>query len=940
VLLLTACQALSPRPGVIASDTDARDFRYLELPNRLRVLLISDPGADKAAAALDVEVGSRQDPAERPGLAHFLEHMLFLGTERYPTAGDYQKFISAHGGSHNAYTAFEHTNYFFDIDAAYLEPALDRFSQFFVSPLFSAEYVQREKNAVHSEYVANIRDDARRGLDVLRAVVNPDHPFSQFSVGTLDTLADLPGRTVRDDLLAFYAQHYSANRMTLVVSGREDLDALQAMVTARFAAVPDRDRDEAAIAVPLFAEGALPVLVQVEPVKQERDLSFVWAIDDTRKDYRGKSLAYIGNIVGHEGEGSLLSWLKAQGWARGLSAGEGFEYQGGSTFNVSVQLTEAGVAHVDEIAAALQQTLELIRSEGVVERLYREQQQIAEQRFRFRERPGPVREASRLALNLHKYPAAEVMRGDYLMESFEPERIAALLAKMTPERVLVMLTAPGVETDRASLWYDTPYALQPLPVERIAGWRERMGRADIHLPEPNRFIAQRLDLKPRDDGGDEPRQLSGGALPAQGLRLWYQQDRRFGLPRGQVSIALRSPLAADSPRHAVMGELLVRMVAENLNEFAYPAQLAGLQFGLSHDSRGLQLRVQGFDDRQALLLEHLLRGLSGAEFEPARFERIRHDYRRQLENAAQQPPYNLVVGGLADVLFRSRWPDSELAALVDTVDTEQLAAFARQLLGALDVEMLVYGNFTEGDARELGALVAAGLLGKAAPVAPVPVEIARLSQDLQRTVPTPHDDAALLWYRQAADTDRTTRAALGVSAQILNADFYTRLRTEQQLGYIVMSSPYPLREVPGLLFLVQSPVAGPAQLAVAYDTFMAQWRERGPEELEPLFERHRAALIQRLSEQPKNQAEMAARLWQDLQDGYRRFDSREQLIGALRELDFEAWQALFQRDVLAPEGRGLWLAANGRFGEQVLQRGRVIGDLDAFKRDQPFYRFQ
>src|SRR5690606_1694494 len=154
-----------------------------------------DPEADKAAASRDVEVGSRQDPAERPGLAHFLEHMLFLGTERYPTAGDYQQYISAHGGSHNAYTAFEHTNYFFDIDAAHLEPALDRFSQFFVAPLFTAEYVQREKNAVHSEYMANIRDDARRGFDVLRSVINPAHPFSKFSVGTLDTLADLPGRT-------------------------------------------------------------------------------------------------------------------------------------------------------------------------------------------------------------------------------------------------------------------------------------------------------------------------------------------------------------------------------------------------------------------------------------------------------------------------------------------------------------------------------------------------------------------------------------------------------------------------------------------------------------------------------------------------------------------------------------------------------------------------
>jgi len=133
--------AVATDSRIITSDNDRRAYRYVELPNQLRVLLISSPAIDKAAAALDVNVGSRQDPVDRQGLAHFLEHMLFLGTDKYPDADAYQDFISAHGGSHNAFTAFEHTNYFFDIDATQLEPALDRFSRFFVAPLFSADYV-------------------------------------------------------------------------------------------------------------------------------------------------------------------------------------------------------------------------------------------------------------------------------------------------------------------------------------------------------------------------------------------------------------------------------------------------------------------------------------------------------------------------------------------------------------------------------------------------------------------------------------------------------------------------------------------------------------------------------------------------------------------------------------------------------------------------------
>ena len=184
-------------------------------------------------------VGSGDNPPGRGGLAHFLEHMLFLGTDKYPDAAEYERYITEHGGTRNAYTSFEHTNYFFDINAAYLPEALDRFAQFFIAPRFDEEYVDREKNAVEAEYQMGLNSDPRRGLDVLQEVMNQEHPFSQFSVGSLDTLADRPGASVREDLLEFYDRFYSANLMRLVVLGKESLDELEALVAPMFSQVPN-----------------------------------------------------------------------------------------------------------------------------------------------------------------------------------------------------------------------------------------------------------------------------------------------------------------------------------------------------------------------------------------------------------------------------------------------------------------------------------------------------------------------------------------------------------------------------------------------------------------------------------------------------------------------------------------------------------------------------
>ena len=121
----------TPAVQPIQSPNDDLEYRLLTLENELQVLLISDPDTPKAAASLDVMVGSGDNPPGRGGLAHFLEHMLFLGTDKYPDAAEYERYITEHGGSRNAYTSFEHTNYFFDVNAPFLPEALDRFAQFF-----------------------------------------------------------------------------------------------------------------------------------------------------------------------------------------------------------------------------------------------------------------------------------------------------------------------------------------------------------------------------------------------------------------------------------------------------------------------------------------------------------------------------------------------------------------------------------------------------------------------------------------------------------------------------------------------------------------------------------------------------------------------------------------------------------------------------------------
>ncbi|KAK5975355.1 hypothetical protein GCK32_017276 [Trichostrongylus colubriformis] len=124
-----------------------------------------------AAAAMDVNVGHLMDPWELPGLAHFCEHMVFLGTEKYPSEKEFHKFVSDHGGYRNASTGTDNTNYHFHIKADQLKEALDRFAQFFLAPKFTESATKREVLAIDSENSKSLKVDNYRIAQVKRRVL-------------------------------------------------------------------------------------------------------------------------------------------------------------------------------------------------------------------------------------------------------------------------------------------------------------------------------------------------------------------------------------------------------------------------------------------------------------------------------------------------------------------------------------------------------------------------------------------------------------------------------------------------------------------------------------------------------------------------------------------------------------------------------------------------
>ncbi|PUA30321.1 MAG: peptidase M16 [Cellvibrio sp. 79] len=913
-----ACVALEPKNvgqqetfTLKKGESDKREYRYLVLENQLRVLLISDPATEKSAAALDVNVGANQNPRDREGLAHFLEHMLFLGTEKYPHAGEYQEFISQHGGSYNAYTAAENTNYFFDIDNNQLEPALDRFSQFFVAPLFSPEYVERERKAVHSEFLAKLKDDGRREWEIYRELMNPNHPGAKFSVGNLTTLADRDGHSVRDDMLAFYEQHYSSHLMNLVVLGREPLNVLEEMVQSRFNKVPHREIKISTQYPTFFSPGTLPASLDIKPEKELRSLSFSFPIPNPDNFYLTKPYGYIAHLLGHEGSGSLLSLLKRLGWADAVYANTALENRSDALFQLSIQLTPQGVRARDQIVSLVFHCIEQLRERGAASWRYSELQIMSDLNFRFQEKRAPMETVSELAQSMSIFKPQDILSGNLLYANYDEKLIQKSLSYLADDNVLIALTAPEVDVYRVSQLYSAPYSLR-------AGISELMElkpavRQELSLPDKNLFIPKRLTVKTGsmlEQQGDVINRKPELIVNNKNTRVWYAQDREFIQPRATINLRVKSPLASTSALGAAREQLFVALINDQLNEFVYPARLAGIDLAVEANARGFDIKIFGYSARQGLLINKVMESIKAGKFNEDRYSLLKENLLRNLRNQNKDLPYQVLAKQIPVLQTSPSWSNAQLIAALESTTFEQFNQFVGRHLIDARLDAFFYGNYFRAEALKLAVLAEHELLNKQA-VRELPEQKLLM---LPQTSDKPwlyvhnleHPDNIIELLIQSPSASIDDNAHMLLVRQLLQPAFYHQLRTQKQLGYIVAAIPAQLLTLENTLLVVQSPVASEAEIINEIDRFLAD-KVTGianPEE----FSINQQSLINELREPARSLKEQGDRYWNAITVYEEQFSRRLDLADAVVRITPESL-AKYYRAVFTDKNRRLWLSS-------------------------------
>ena len=922
------------------SEKDTRQYQAIRLDNGMVVLLVSDPQAVKSLSALVVPVGSLQDPVEHQGLAHFLEHMTLMGSQKYPQPDSLAEFLKMHGGSHNASTAPYRTAFYLEVENDALDGAVDRLADAIAAPLLDKKYADRERNAVNAELTMARTRDGMRMAQVSAETINPAHPGSHFSGGNLETLSDKPGKPVLDALHTFRDSWYSANLMKAVIYSNKPLPELASIAAATYGRVPNHNISKPEITVPVVTDAQKGIIIHYVPAMPRKVLRVEFRIDNNSDQFRSKTDELVTYMIGNRSPGTLSDWLQKQGLVEGIRADSDPVVNGNSgVLAISATLTDKGLAHRDEVTAAIFSYLNLLRSQGIDKRYFDELAHVLALDFRYPSINRDMDYVEWLADTMIRVPVEHTLDVVNIADRYDPQAIKDRLAMMTPQNARIWYISPKEPHNKTAYFVNAPYQVDKISAQTFADWQQKSSTIDLKLPVLNPYIPDDFTLIKSDKAYPHPQLI----VDEPTLRVIYAPSQYFASePKADISLVLRNPQGMDSARRQVMFALNDYLAGIALDQLSNQAAVGGISFSTGANN-GLMVNANGYTQHLPELFNALLDGYFSYTPTEEQLEQAKSWYAQMMDSADKGKAYDQAIMPVQMVSQVPYFQREDRRALLPSITLKEVLEYRDNLKAKGRPELLVIGNLTADQStamarqiqKQLGADGNEWCRNKDVLVNSKQLAIFEKAGN--------STDSALAAVFAPPNVDEyTSSAASSLLGQIVQPWFYNQLRTEEQLGYAVFAFSMNVGRQWGMGFLLQSNDKQPEFLWQRFQAFFptaeAKLRAMKPEE----FAQIQQAVISQMQQAPQTLGDEASKLSKDFDRGNMRFDSRDKVVAQIKLLTPQKLADFFHQTVVDPQGMAILSqvsgSQNGKTEYAHPQDGKVWENVSALQKSLPLMR--
>ena len=903
----------------------------IQLKNGIKALIISDPKISQSAIAVSVKAGSWNDPNEYPGMAHFCEHMLFMGNKKYPIEDEFFKFVGDHKGKANAYTSTDHTVYMFSINNDTFVEGVDRLSHFFIDPLFPSSSVARELHAVDQENDKNIENDGWRKWMIFKETGNQNHPNCKFSTGTAETLGKIP----LENLNHWFNQYYSSEGMTIVAISNESVETTAKLIEDKFIEVPKR-KLSSDLNLPMTSSQQQGHLIAIEPIQDLRYLSLTWEIPKLPpSDHSAKIIALL---IESKHPGSLFNILQKEELINYLSSSSYELSFNNSFFEINLALTETGVKHVDQVIERTFQYLQLIKQSNVPITFHKELKAMNILAYEYQTQSD--------AFDFVVYEIEELMRQplsvypdySYILENYHPEPIKKVLNSLKSDSCIYTLMAKKelseIELEKKERWLGGSYTIKSIPQKQLDGLNHISLNEELKLPESNPLIPQNLTISaPSKDSKIH-------LLIKEPIgKLYYEQDCHFLVPKISVQLGIKSLLSDQDPKtyafYGLLSDAFQLKEAPLINQ----ANFANYGVRFAQNNTGLILEINGYSDKGKILWHHLLERLRDLSLSNEEFNQYKSQLLLDYKNNLCNPPY---YQGFQKISFLTRndspLPESLYKAL-SSMTLKEFNHFKQVLLENAYFEMYCFGNLSSQDSIDYFETVTDILNSQ-----PIVPELIVQPKALNLATATPAKIYAetqmmgnsTLLMLQAKDQGPRAQANFTLLHQAIKSAFFDTLRTKQQTGYLTSCQE---RENLGYLqmyFTVQSTTHEPEELLGRFELFLEDYNRNITTEIsEERFMTLKQEAKKEFKRSDESFYEYSSRRFNEAFLAQEKFEKNFMIAKALNEITYEEFIQFSQNLISRQNDRRIAIMIQGQIKDNKSLR-YVTRNQDTFKTDQAY----
>ncbi|XP_050437603.1 nardilysin-like [Adelges cooleyi] len=763
---------------------------------------------DSCAMSLCVNIGSFSDPVEAQGLAHLLEHMISMGSDRYPAENHFDRFLYRNAGYSNAETCCEYTNFHFEVPSEYFQEAADIFASMFRAPKLAKESIDKEKQVVDSEFQMAITDDDSRIQRLLSMCADETNPAGQFFWGNLDSLKH---ENLSQMVVDFWKKHYSASRMTLAVQSKQPTHEMIRWVDDLFSNIPTDNEPPPtfnANSEP-FVRGRFHRLTKIVSVSSTKKLILSWCLPPVNKLYKFKPLEYLSWVIGHEGKGTLISYLRKFNYAMDLEAGVDDDFSNNSIyslFTITIELTSFGLTKVQDVIELTFGYLNLVREEGVSEDVFKQLQILARNDFNFAESKSAIDHVTELSENMLLYDEEDYLCGPYLYDEYSSQTVSKFLNLLSSDTVAVFILAKefdGFESFTKDPIFGTQYLAETVSKE----WENNLSTIKPHeyfkIPKNNPYLTTDFSMLPLVTDDKYPQKIFENKF----IELWFKQDANFKLPKGYIMLNFITPLPLKSLQNYMCFDLLMDSIVFLLNEDTYPAAMAQLSYGVRVFHTGFELTFVGFNEKLHLLVDIVMDCIKNYErlMTEDIFEMVKPKSVNRLKN--NQYDLDFVSCDLKNSLIQDPdWDLDKRLHSLKNLDYNSLIAFYRQM-DEFYCKALVQGNIGKSQAVCIAEKVVDVLQYKPLEKKMFPaMSIKKLNPGDSRIKlanynPKDNNSMAYKYYQFDKDSLKDS-VKYYVLQSMIEESAFDELRTKQCLGYDVQFNVTNTRHHYGFYFKV------------------------------------------------------------------------------------------------------------------------------------------